>query len=135
VEVRSLSRVVFSRKSNDWGTPAAVYRELDQEFSFDDDPCPLRDHDYTGLMRQWGKRVFCNPPYDSIPEFVEKARRSLGSGDSEVVVLLVPARTDTAWFHEQILEKAEIRFIRGRLKFDGALYNAPFPSMVCILKP
>src|SRR5262245_32683519 len=114
-----LSAVVFSSKSDDWATPTAVYRELDKEFSFDDDPCPLGElpemGKLDGLARKWGKRVFCNPPYSQIPQFIEKAKRSLG--ETELVCFLLPARTDTAWFHESILGKAEIRFIRGRLRF------------------
>ncbi len=86
-----------------------------------------------GLAREWGKRVFCNPPYSEIPRFIERAWRSLRDG-TQIVCFLLPARTDTRWFHDELLGKAEIRFIRGRLRFNGARYNAPFPSMVAILR-
>lgn len=133
----SLSRVVFSRKSNDWATPAAVYAELHKEFNFDDDPCPLGElpevGKLDGLARTWGKCVFCNPPYSAIPQFIDKAERSLKSG-TQLVCFLLPARTDTRWFHDALLGKAEIRFIRGRLKFGGSKTSAPFPSMVAILR-
>lgn len=132
-----LSRVVFSRKSDDWGTPGAVYQELNAEFLFTDDPCPLGElpevGKLDGLARDWGKRVFCNPPYSQIPQFIEKAQRSLCIG-TQLVCLLLPARTDTRWFHDALLGKAEIRFIRGRLRFGGAKINAPFPSLVAILR-
>lgn len=132
-----LSRVVFSRKSDDWATPKAVYRQLDAEFRFDDDPCPLGDlptiGKMDGLARKWGRRVFCNPPYSQIPQFIDKAKRSFCSGDTELIVFLLPVRTDTAWFHDYILGNSEIRFLRGRLKFGDSKNSAPFPSMVCIM--
>jgi site-specific DNA-methyltransferase (adenine-specific) len=133
----SFSRVVFSSKSDDWATPAAVYAELNKEFSFDDDPCPLGElpevGKLDGLAREWGLRVFCNPPYSAIPRFIDKAVRSLENG-TKIVCFLLPVRTDTVWFHDALLGKAEIRFIRGRLKFGGARTSAPFPSMVAILR-
>jgi phage N-6-adenine-methyltransferase len=133
----TFSRVMFSSKSDDWATPAAVYRELDAEFAFDDDPCPLGELPtigrMDGLAREWGRKIFCNPPYSQIPQFIEKARRSLMNG-TELVCFLLPARTDTAWFHDQLLGRAEIRFLRGRLKFGGSKTSAPFPSMIAILR-
>lgn len=76
-----------------------------------------------------GYRVFCNPPYgQAIKEWVKKCAES----DAELVVMLIPARTDTKYFHEYIYGKAEIRFVRGRLKFGGCKNSAPFPSMVVI---
>lgn len=115
----------------------SVFQQLNQEFTFDDDPCPLGKlpevGELDGLARLWGRKVFCNPPYSQIPRFINKAVRSLQNG-TDVVCLLLPARTDTAWFHEELLGKAEIRFLRGRLKFGGSKTSAPFPSMVAILK-
>ena len=76
--------------------------------------------------------MFCNPPYGrEIGAFVKKAYEESKKPNTSVVMLL-PARTDTKWFHEYILGKAEIRFIRGRLKFGNAVNSAPFPSMVVI---
>lgn len=76
--------------------------------------------------------MFCNPPYGrTISDWVEKAYEE---SRNSLVVMLLPARTDTRWFHDFILNKAEIRFIRGRLKFGNAKNSAPFPSMIVIYK-
>ena len=84
--------------------------------------------------RGGGHRVSCNPPYGrEIGRWVEKAYRT-NEKHGNLVVMLLPARTDTKWFHEYIYHKAEIRFIRGRLKFGGSKNSAPFPSMVVIYK-
>jgi site-specific DNA-methyltransferase (adenine-specific) len=124
---------LFSSASDRWATPKAVYAALDREFKFDFDPCPL-DGDGDGLAPlfcEWrGKRVFCNPPYG--PGIGEWLKRGL---ESQLAVYLIPARTDTKWFHEIVLPKAnEIRFIKGRLKFGEAINGAPFPSMIVIFK-
>ena len=81
-----------------------------------------------------GHNVFCNPPYGrESGKWVEKAyQTNKESGD--LVVMLLPARTDTKWFHDFIYKKAEIRFVKGRLKFGGSQSGAPFPSMVVIYK-
>ncbi len=127
------SRVVFSSATDEWGTPSEVYESLNREFRFDFDPCPL-DGDTDGratLFCSWsGRRVFCNPPYSDIRPFLERWT------ESELAVYLIPARTDTRWFHQIVLpHAAEIRFIRGRLRFGGAVNSAPFPSMVVIFQP
>lgn len=126
-------QVHFSAASDRWATPAAVYAALDDEFHFDFDPCPL-DGSQDGLATlfvEWGgRRVFCNPPYG--PGIGEWLTRGL---DAAVAVFLIPARTDTRWFHDIVLPKAkEIRFIRGRLKFGDATNSAPFPSMLVIFE-
>ncbi len=126
------SRVVFKSASVEWPTPKAVYKALDREFHFDFDPCPIDGSNGDGLatlFTEWrGRRVFCNPPYGpSIRKWLERAQ------DAKVAVYLIPARTDTRWFHDLVLPHAsEIRFIKGRLKFGGATNPAPFPSMVVI---
>jgi hypothetical protein len=127
------SAVHFSRATDRWATPSEVYRSLDAEFHFDFDPCPLdgtRDGLAT-LLTPWnGRRVFCNPPYG--PRLGKWLERGL---EAELAVFLIPARTDTRWFHEVVLPNAkEIRFVRGRLKFGDAVNNAPFPSMVVIFR-
>ncbi|MGA7887623.1 MAG: DNA N-6-adenine-methyltransferase [Acidobacteriaceae bacterium] len=125
---------LFSSQSVDWPTPAALYASLDKEFSFDLDPCPLGGGAPDGLatlLCSWsGRRVFCNPPYGPrIAGFIERAR------EAAVAVYLLPARTDTRWFHDLVLPSAsEIRFIRGRLKFGDAAHGAPFPSMVVVYR-
>ena len=77
--------------------------------------------------------MFCNPPYSEIGKWVEKCYRE-GTKDNTVVVLLIPSRTDTKYFHDFIYQRSEIRFIKGRLRFNGHTENAPFPSMVVIFR-
>ena len=81
-----------------------------------------------------GYRIFCNPPYGrELPKWVKKCYDESKNG--ALVVMLILARTDTRWFHDYIYHKAEIRFIKGRLKFGDGKSPAPFPSMVVIFKP
>ena len=80
-----------------------------------------------------GHRVFCNPPYSEISKWVEKAFRE-SRNDNTLVVMLIPARTDTRYFHNFINNRAEVRFVRGRLKFGDAKTSAPFPSMVVVFR-
>lgn len=138
------SKVMFSSKTDDWATPPAFFQELDKEFHFNLDPCADEnnhkcDKYFTvaenGLLQAWGGwRVFCNPPYGrEIGKWVEKAYRE-NQEHGNLVVMLLPARTDTKWFHDFIYNVAEIRFIRGRLKFGDSKNSAPFPSMVVIYR-
>lgn len=134
---------LFSSKSDEWATPRDFYKELDAEFHFDLDPCSTHDNakcalhytiDDDGLTQNWGgRRVFCNPPYGrKIKDWVKKCWVESRKPNT-LVVLLIPARTDTAYFHDYIYKKArEIRFIRGRLHFNESKQGAPFPSMVVI---
>lgn len=124
-----MNRTLFSSLTPNWATPRAVYDQLDAEFGFDLDPCALKDASiWDGKALSWeGRRVFCNPPYGpGIGDWLAKAR------EAAVAVYLLPARTDTKWWHDYALAADEIRFIRGRLKFGGAQYNAPFPSCVLV---
>ena len=133
-----------SQRSEEWGTPQAVFDELDREFHFDLDPCATDanhkcDRYYTkaddGLSRNWGGcRVFCNPPYGkAIKGWVRKCHEE-GCKPGTLVVLLTFANTDTAWFHDFIYHRAEIRFIRGRLKFNDGERPAMRPSMISIFR-
>ena len=134
---------MFSSKSDNWATPQSFYEDLDREFNFNLDPCAdSQNHKcenyYTaeddGLSQNWGGyKVFCNPPYSNIAAWVEKAYRE-GCKDNTLVVLLIPARTDTRYFHDYILHRSEIRFVKGRLKFGEGKNSAPFPSMVVIFR-
>ena len=138
-----MNRVMFSSKSNEWATPPELFSDLDAEFGFSLDPCATDDNHkcpkyYTqkddGLRQNWGgERVFCNPPYGrAIGEWVRKCSEE-AKKPGTLVVLLIPARTDTAYFHDYIYRKArEVRFLRGRLRFGGATNSAPFPSMIVI---
>lgn len=119
--------------SDNWATPQKLYEMLNREFQFDDDPCPMI-HDNSelflgGLAREWGSATFINPPYSNPEPFCEKAYRESLTG--KVVVGLLRGDTSTRWFHRWVLNKAnEIRFIEGRLKFNGK--PAPFPSIIVI---
>lgn len=138
-------QVMFSSKDDKWSTPQDFFDELNNEFHFTLDPC-ADDYNhkcekyYTeaddGLLQDWeGEIVFCNPPYGkAIKDWVRKAYIE-GCKPNTTVVLLIPARTDTAYFHDYIYHEAkEIRFIRGRLKFGNSKNAAPFPSMVVVYR-
>lgn len=137
----------FSSKTNEWATPQDFFDKLDKEFMFDLDVCATRENAKCkrwyelrddGLSKPWlGYRIWMNPPYGrEIGKWVKKAHDTIMGGvrNHGLVVCLLPARTDTKWFHEYILNKAEIRFIKGRLKFGGSKNSAPFPSMLVIFK-
>ena len=143
-----MNSALLSSKKMDWCTPQDFFDRLNEEFGFVLDAaatdktakCPLYYTPETdGLSQSWdcGGAVFCNPPYGrEIGKWVKKAYEEARGGGGYAVVLLIPARTDTAYFHDYIYGKAEIRFVRGRLRFtddDGnAADPAPFPSMVVI---
>lgn len=129
----------------DWSTPQDLFDKLNEEFHFTLDPCADAlnhkcDKYYTeeqdGLHQDWsGERVFCNPPYGrSLSKWVEKSYKEVREGKCELVVMLIPARTDTRWFHDYILRGSVIRFVKGRIKFGGAKNNAPFPSMIVVFE-
>lgn len=123
--------ILKAGKSAEWPTPPALYALLDAEFRFSLDPCPYggSEDGLSTLFKPWdGQRVFCNPPYGPrIGRWLSRAQ------EAELAVFLIPARTDTRWFHDWVMPFAtEIRFIRGRLKFGNAETAAPFASMVVI---
>ena len=135
--------VMFSSKTDQWSTPQEFFDKLNEEFQFTLDPCAdAQNHkcekfyakEQDGLVQSWsGERVFCNPPYGrELPKWVKKCYDESKKG--ALVVMLIPARTDTSYFHDYIYGKAEIRFIRGRLKFGDSKQSAPFPSMVVVFK-
>ena len=127
-------------KTDEWETPQYLFNELDEEFRFTlDAAASEKNHKcekfftkrQDGLKQDWGGHtVWCNPPYGrAIAKWVEKATESKAT-----VVMLLPARTDTKWFHEYIYGRAEIRFIKGRVRFGNSKQNAPFPSMIVVFK-
>ena len=135
-----MDKVMFSSASDEWATPQDFFDKLNEEFRFTLDPCANADNhkcdkyftkEQNGLVQDWGtERVYCNPPYGrGISEWVAKCSRHSG-----LAVMLIPARTDTKWFHEYVYQKqnVEIRFIKGRLKFGNSSNSAPFPSMVIV---
>lgn len=133
----------FSSKTDDWETPQKFFDELNKEFHFTIDVCAVSKNakckrfinpETDALQVGWNKeKVWMNPPYGrEIGKWVKKASEARGG----IVVCLLPARTDTRYFHEYIYSnpRATIRFIKGRLKFGDCKNSAPFPSMVVIFK-
>lgn len=138
----SINKGMMASKTPEWETPQDLFDKLDAEFHFTLDPCCTHenakcDRHFTkednGLGRCWyDNSVFMNPPYGrEIVKWMQKAYMS--SKYNTTVVCLVPARTDTAWWHDYAM-KGEVRFVRGRIKFGGYKWNAPFPSAVVIFK-
>ena len=103
---------------------------LHKEFGFNDDPCPIGGSG--GLDRRWGSSTFVNPPYSEIQEWVKKGYEESQQGG--VIVMLIPSRTDTRWWHDYVMKAKEIRFIKGRLRFGGQKNSAPFPSAIVVFK-
>ena len=142
MEAESL-KIMFSSATDMWATPQSFFDELNNEFHFTLDPCATKANakcnkfytiDEDGLQQDWkGEVVFCNPPYGKmISSWVRKCSQESKKPNTMVVALL-PARTDTRYFHDYIYGKAkEIRFIKGRLKFGDSKNSAPFPSMVVV---
>ena len=138
-----INKALFSRNSDEWSTPSDVFDRLNNEFNFNLDACATdfnhKCQNYftqakNGLKQSWGGyRVFCNPPYSNISEWVKKAYYESYKADT-LICLLIPARTDTRYFQEYILHRAEIRFIKGRLHFNNSKAGAPFPSMIVIYR-
>lgn len=132
-----LNRGLMTSNSSEWETPQTLFDELDSEFHFTIDVCATAENTNCprflsraddGLLLPWAGVCWMNPPYGrAIGEWVKKASQA-----KCLVVGLLPARTDTRWFHDYIYGKTEIRFIKGRIKFSGAKWNAPFPSMVVV---
>ena len=121
---------MFKSERNNWKTPSGFYKELDKEFHFDFDPCPSNPT-FDGLAIEWGETNFVNPPYArEITKWIEKAFEEWKKG--KTIVMLLPSRTDTKWFHDYVMKAKEIRFIKGRLKFDDQKNSAPFPSCLVI---
>ena len=137
-------KLMFSSNTDEWSTPQNVFDELNAEFHFTLDPC-ADEHNHkckkyytkeeNGLHYCWiGETVFCNPPYGkTIGEWVCKCYCEFTEFGT-TCVMLIPARTDTKWFHEYIYNKkgVEIRFIKGILKFGDSKNAAPFPSMIVV---
>lgn len=142
-----MNKALFSSEKMDWCTPKDFFNLLNQEFNFVLDAAATAENakcklyltpEQNGLLQSWDYNgsVFCNPPYGKeIKKWVKKAYEE-SQNTKNKIVLLIPARTDTSYFHEYIYKKAEIRFIKGRLKFTDengkSKYPAPFPSMVVI---
>jgi phage N-6-adenine-methyltransferase len=140
------SDIVFSRQSDEWETPQDLFDLLDKEFHFTLDAaasvnntkCDRFLANFPGgdaLSFTWWKSagdgsIWLNPPYSRIKDFIKKAYEE--SLNDVIIVCLVPSRTDTRYWHDYVMKAAEIRFIKGRLKFGGAKNGAPFPSCIVV---
>jgi len=134
---------MMSSNTYEWETPLDLFDKLNAEFHFDLDPCATHENkkcltfftiDDDGLEQEWFGSVFMNPPYGNlIAKWIEKAFLESQKVSIRSVVCLLPARTDTRWFHDYCMLANEIRFIKGRLRFSG-MDPAPFPSMIVIFK-
>lgn len=128
-----INRGLFTSLRGDWKTPKVLFQALDAEFHFDYDPCPTKPK-VDGLASKWGNINFVNPPYGKeITRWIQKGYEEYLN--RKTVVFLVPSRTDTRWWHDYIMQATEIRFIRGRLKFDDHKNSAPFPSAIVVFIP
>lgn len=133
--------VHFSSKSDNWETPQALFDELNTKYCFTTDVCASNtnrkcshyfDISMDGLKQTWEGSCWMNPPYGrEIIKWIRKAYESSLQGTT--VVCLVPARTDTTWWHEWAV-KGDITFIRGRLRFNGHKNSAPFPSAIVVFE-
>lgn len=126
-------------KTDKWGTPPDLYKTLDDEFHFTYDPCPLdwKEGDTDGLTTDWGVSTFVNPPYSQVAKWIAKSHAEWKKG--KTVVMLINAITDTKAFHEYIYGQAEVRFLKGRVKFIDPQNPAkkspsPKPSMVVVFR-
>lgn len=142
-----LSRVVFSSGKSDWRTPKELFERLDRQWgpfaldaaaSADNALCAsFYDAEVDALKQDWSEheRVFVNPPYGRtvLDRWVNKAVEESVKGAR--VVMLLPARTDSAWYHDLVkLCAFHVEFIRGRVRFSGSKAGAPFPSMVVVFE-
>lgn len=133
------TELMFSSKTDLWETPQDLFEKYDAIYHFETDVCAFPENakckrfftpEMDGLKQEWSGVCWCNPPYGrQIGKWVEKAVKSFAT-----VVMLLPARTDTKWFHNWCLPYGKIEFLRGRVKFVGCDNSAPFPSMIVIFE-
>lgn len=147
--VERVNKVHFSSRSNEWATPQSFFDRLNEEFRFDLDPCCTTESAkcstfYTeaddGLVKPWFGTVFVNPPYGrGIGKWVKRCYDMAQDGCT--VVLLMPVRSDTPYWHDYVMRSSEVRLVRGRLRFTGGpkenpdSHNAPFPCAVVVFRP
>jgi len=138
----SINSGLFTTKSTEWETPQFLFDMLDEEFGFTLDPCATTESAkceryYTagddGLAQAWEGTVFVNPPYGrDIGKWVKKSYDE--SRNRSTVVMLIPSRTDTRYWHDYVMKADEIRFIKGRVRFSDSKVGAPFPSAVVVFR-
>ncbi len=138
-----INPALYSSKISEWETPVEFFRKLDCEFGFTLDVCARPENakcprffslEQDGLRQRWAPEIcWMNPPYGrEIGRWVEKA--FLEAQDGAIIVCLLPSRTDTRWWHRYVMHAAEIRFVKGRLKFGNSSNSAPFPSCVVVFR-
>lgn len=142
-DIKFSDSALTSSKSDEWSTPDDLYQLLNDEFHFTLDPAATKENTkckkfYTkeddGLKQDWfGETVFLNCPYSEIKEWTAKSELE-GCKHGTTVVMLIPARTDTKYWHKYVKYASEIRFLKGRLKFGDSKNSAPFPSAVVVFK-
>jgi phage N-6-adenine-methyltransferase len=138
------NRVHFSSMTDLWETPWLLFRQLDATFHFTLDVCALPENakckrfftpEQDGLVQPWKGVCWMNPPYGRmVGRWVQKAYDSAASGDA-TVVCLIPARTDTSWWHRCVMQASEVWLVAGRVRFGHAKAGAPFPSAIVVFKP
>ena len=136
-----MNDALFSSKTCEWETPAYLFEEYNYKYHFDLDICATNENakclryftkEQDGLRQEWRGVCWMNPPYGrEIGKWVEKAYKSALKGAT--VVCLLPARTDTSWWHDYCM-KGQIEFIRGRVKFGNSKHGVPFPSAIVIFE-
>jgi len=140
---KKTQKTMFSSKSDEWATPQWIFDLLNEIQEFTLDPAATKEnhkcpHYFTqeedGLTKDWGgHHVFINPPYSrgNLKRWIQKAYEE-GLKPNTSVVMLIPARTDTKYFHDYVLKAKEVCFVKGRITFVGAEHGAPFPSMMVV---
>ena len=141
-----MSNVHFSSKTNEWCTPQKFFDDLNEEFGFTVDVCATEENakcekyytkEQDGLLQDWeGEIVWCNPPYGrEIKDWIKKAYVTIENCCvNTTIVMLIPSRTDTTYWHDYVMKASDIRFIRGRIKFGDGKNSAPFPSAVVVFE-
>lgn len=138
-----MNKALFSSKKIDWETPNNIFKYWDDIYHFNLDVCAFSHNtkckkfftpEINGLNQVWAPHIcWMNPPYGKdIINWVKKASIEFLHGAT--IVALLPARTDTVWFHNYVLPYSKLTFIKGRIKFVGAEYSAPFPSLIAEYK-
>ncbi len=138
----TLNQSIYSSEKMDWETPDTLFEDLNAEFFFDTDVAASEnnkkcenyfDEKTDGLTKKWSGVCWMNPPYGrEIEKWVSKAREETLGGDADKVVCLVPVRSDTKWWHKNIMKSKEIRFLDKRLSFKGSTNKAPFTACIVI---
>ena len=127
--IRFNREIQGTRESDHYATPKTFYTQLNREFNFTFDPCPLRS-EIDGLKLPWKGRIYVNPPYSNIKPFIEKGLKEMQEKRATTIVYLLPVRTDTQYWHNLILPNAtEIRIIKGRLNFNDSKISCSIPLL------